>query len=128
MHNHMKVEASSCEYNTTLWTTHTSPFLHINFDFFVSFLHLLLSCHRYLLNRSVFAIIYITICFFTAILGLKNAGIATALFFLVLMLMITYVFDSWITTKFVNPSTTLALTDARLIDEESKVSTYYNNF
>lgn len=74
------------------------------------------------MNRSVFGIVYISICFFAAILGLKNAGIASATGFLVLMLIITYVVDMWITTTFVNPSITLALTNARIIDEETKVS------
>lgn len=74
----------------------------------------------YLLNRSIFGIVYLSICFFAAILGLKDAGIASAVGFFVLMLIITYVVDIWITTTFVNPSITLALTNARIIDEETK--------
>ena len=73
------------------------------------------------MNRSIFGIVYLSICFFAAILGLKDAGIASAVGFFVLMLIITYVVDIWITNTFVNPSITLALTNARIIDEETKV-------
>jgi hypothetical protein len=92
----------------------------------VFFLQTLYFENRYLLNRSVFGIVYITICFFSAILGLKNT-IATAIGFFVLMMIITYVVDRWITTTFVNPSITLALTNARIIDEENKVKHLYHN-
>ena len=74
----------------------------------------------------MFGIVYITICFFSAILGLKNT-IATAIGFFVLMMIITYVVDRWITTNFVNPSITLALTNARIIDEETEVKHIHND-
>ena len=74
------------------------------------------------MNRSIFGIVYLSICFFAAILTLKESGIAPAVGFFILMMIITYVVDTWITTTFVNPSITLALTNARIIDEETKVN------
>lgn len=77
--------------------------------------------NRYLLNRSVFGIIYITICYFSLFLGIKKGAYTIGISFFIPMMIITYIIDRWITIAFVNPSITLALTNARIIDEETKV-------
>jgi len=73
----------------------------------------------YQLNRSVLGIVYISIMFFAAIIYLQGAEIFAVGIFLVVMLLITFIVDRRITTTFVNPSTTLAMTNARIIDEET---------
>jgi len=73
----------------------------------------------YLLNRTVFVIIYISVVIFATVLGLKEAKVA-APFFLFIMFMTTLIVDKKINNTFVEPSVSLALTNSRLIDEENK--------
>jgi len=73
----------------------------------------------YQLNRSVFAIVYTTNSIFSVLLSLKGNQIAAASFFLVFNIG-TLLVDRRVTKKFITPGLTLALTNARLIDEEIK--------
>lgn len=73
----------------------------------------------YNLNRTVFVICYIAITMFGILLSLKQAPIMAPSFFFGMMA-ITVIVDRKITKKFVQPSITLALTNARIIDEDNK--------
>jgi len=72
----------------------------------------------YQLNRSIFTIIYISIVVFSVLFSLKKERI-TGLVFGILMITITMLVDIKIRKDFVKPSITLALTNARIIDEEN---------
>ena len=72
----------------------------------------------YYLNRTTFTIVYIAVTIFSINLGLRGAGVQAPSFF-VIMMILTILVDRKIAKNFVVPSTTLALTNARLIDEES---------
>ena len=74
----------------------------------------------YQLSRTVFSILYFSICIFSILLGLKSMRIA-AIAFLVVMMVITVLVDKNITYLFVKPSLNLALSNARVIDEEIKI-------
>eukprot|EP00555_Chaetoceros_dichaeta_P001918 CAMPEP_0198277244 /NCGR_PEP_ID=MMETSP1447-20131203/65739_1 /TAXON_ID=420782 /ORGANISM="Chaetoceros dichaeta, Strain CCMP1751" /LENGTH=1436 /DNA_ID=CAMNT_0043972247 /DNA_START=89 /DNA_END=4397 /DNA_ORIENTATION=- len=75
----------------------------------------------YQLNRSIFVIIYISIVIFSVLFSLKKDRM-TGLVFGIMMTIITVLVDIKITKDFVKPSITLALTNARVIDEENKQS------
>jgi hypothetical protein len=62
---------------------------------------------------------YISITIFSINLGLREAAIQAPSFF-VIMNVLTFLIDRKISKQFVQPSTTLALTNSRLIDEENK--------
>ena len=72
----------------------------------------------YYLNRTTFTIVYIAVSIFSINLGLRGAGVQAPSFF-VIMMFVTILVDRKIAKNFVVPSTTLALTNARLIDEDS---------
>ena len=72
----------------------------------------------YYLNRTTLTIVYIAVTIFSINLGLRGAGVQAPSFF-VIMMFLTILVDRKIAKKFVVPSTTLALTNARLIDEDS---------
>eukprot|EP00563_Minutocellus_polymorphus_P011366 CAMPEP_0181061736 /NCGR_PEP_ID=MMETSP1070-20121207/22691_1 /TAXON_ID=265543 /ORGANISM="Minutocellus polymorphus, Strain NH13" /LENGTH=1460 /DNA_ID=CAMNT_0023141733 /DNA_START=161 /DNA_END=4540 /DNA_ORIENTATION=+ len=72
----------------------------------------------YYLNRTTFTIVYIAVTIFSINLGLRGAGVQAPSFF-VIMMFVTILVDRKIAKNFVVPSTTLALTNARLIDEDS---------
>ena len=72
----------------------------------------------YYLNRTTFTIIYIAVTIFSINLGLRGAGVQAPSFF-VIMMFLTILVDRKIAKNFAVPSTTLALTNARLIDEDS---------
>jgi len=72
----------------------------------------------YQLNRSIFVIIYISIVIFSVLFSLKKDRM-TGLVFGIMMTIITVLVDIKITKDFVKPSITLALTNARIIDEEN---------
>lgn len=73
----------------------------------------------YLLNRSIFVILYIGTFLFSMLLGLKQQPFASGLFLVVMNLIIFFV-SKKVQTIFVQPSLTLALTNARIIDEATK--------
>eukprot|EP00586_Coscinodiscus_wailesii_P015502 CAMPEP_0172493356 /NCGR_PEP_ID=MMETSP1066-20121228/24773_1 /TAXON_ID=671091 /ORGANISM="Coscinodiscus wailesii, Strain CCMP2513" /LENGTH=605 /DNA_ID=CAMNT_0013263493 /DNA_START=167 /DNA_END=1984 /DNA_ORIENTATION=- len=73
----------------------------------------------YPLNRMIFVTLYITICIFSISLGLKEANIQCPLFFFFIGT-VTIIVDRKVQQTFVKPSLTLALTNARIIDEENK--------
>jgi len=72
----------------------------------------------YQLNRSIFAIIYISIGIFSVLFSLKKSQTSGYMFGIV-MTIITILTDVKIRKDFVKPSITLALTNARIIDEEN---------
>lgn len=72
----------------------------------------------YQLNRSVFVIIYISVLIFSILFGLKK-GQMSGLAFGIVMITITVLVDMKIGKDFVKPSISLALTNARIIDEEN---------
>mmetsp|Transcript_969 Transcript_969/g.1398 ORF Transcript_969/g.1398 Transcript_969/m.1398 type:complete len:478 (+) Transcript_969:82-1515(+) len=73
----------------------------------------------YLLNRSVFVILYLAIGIFSTVLGLREAASQAPTFF-ILATSMTLIVDLNIQKKFVKPSATLALANARMVDEENK--------
>lgn len=73
----------------------------------------------YYLNRTTFVIVYISIAVFAINLGLKGGAGLQAPSFFVLMTLITYLVDRNIAQSFVKPSSSLALTDARFVDEDN---------
>lgn len=75
----------------------------------------------YPLTRMIFVLIYVSIAIFSIILGLKS-GSGQAPSFFVVMMTITLLVDRRIKSIFVIPSTTLALTYARALDNETEVS------
>jgi len=72
----------------------------------------------YQLNRSVFVIIYISVIIFSILFGLKK-GQSAGLAFGIVMITMTILVDIKIGRDFVKPSITLALTNARIIDEDN---------
>lgn len=72
----------------------------------------------YQLNRSVFVIIYISVVIFSILFGLKKSQMS-GLAFGIVMVTITMLVDMKIRQDFVKPSITLALSNARIIDEEN---------
>jgi len=72
----------------------------------------------YELNRSIFVIIYISIAIFSILFNLKTERIM-GLLFGIGMITMTMLVDIKIRTNFIKPSITLALTNARIIDEEN---------
>jgi len=75
----------------------------------------------YQLNRSVFSIVYTTVNIFAILLALKKQNITAAPFFVV-MNVLTFLVDRQIQKKFIKPGLTLALTNARHVDEQNKVN------
>lgn len=75
----------------------------------------------YQLNRSVFTIVYTTVNIFAILLALKDQN-ATAVSFFIIMNLITFLVDRQVRKKFIKPGLTLALVNARIIDEQNKVS------
>jgi hypothetical protein len=71
----------------------------------------------YSLNRTVFALIYVSIIIFGTVLALKDRFYAAASF-VVLMISIAYTVDGDIHARFSVTSQKLPLTRARIIDEE----------
>lgn len=78
----------------------------------------------YMMNRTVFVIIYIAIVIFSTVLGLRKAPLQAPSFFFIMMAVTLWV-DLKVSQTFVKPSLTLALTNARIIDEENKVRRRY---
>ena len=74
----------------------------------------------YLLNRTLFTIVYFSIAIISLLFGLKEGRYEAPTFFAVMVLLTFYV-DWRIHTKFVTPSIALNLTNARIIDNEEKV-------
>jgi len=75
----------------------------------------------YQLNRSIFVIIYTSITTFAVLLTLKKANVAAGFFFFVFNI-ITFLVDRRVTKTFITPGLTLALTNARIIDEQNKMN------
>jgi|Transcript_11259 hypothetical protein len=73
----------------------------------------------YLLNKSIFIILHISITIFGTVLGLREAPIMGPTF-LIVMNLITFLVRRRVYKTFVEPSVTLALTNARIIDEENE--------
>jgi hypothetical protein len=78
----------------------------------------------YQLNRSVFTIVYTTVNIFAILLALKDQN-ATAVSFFIIMNSITFLVDRQVRRKFIKPGLTLALVNARIIDEQNKVSFFF---
>lgn len=76
----------------------------------------------YKINRTIFNYLYLSICFFSTVLLMKNAKIQSLSFGSV-MLIVTFLMDRKIGLRFVQPSSTLALTNARIMDCENKNKT-----
>ena len=74
----------------------------------------------YQLNRSVLSVVYTTVNVFAVLLALKKERV-TAIVFAIVMNALTFRVDREIKKKFITPGLTLALTNARMIDEQNKL-------
>lgn len=74
----------------------------------------------YQLNRSIFTIIYISVASFSLLLRIKRVQYKLETAFFIVMTIVVVLVDRSITKTFVKPSISLAMTNARVIDEEQK--------